>query len=97
MTRYDFEHLFADEKLIYVENHCPKLAKFLTWFGPQRHITVYAVENFYAELVFDLAKRKVEAINAFETVDYLDKYRGFMGKIEGQIRGLKNDIHPLDQ
>jgi hypothetical protein len=96
MTRYDFDHLFADEKLIYVENHCPKLAKFLTWFGPQRHITLYAVENFYAELVYDLTERKVEAINAFETVDYLDKYRGFMGNVEGQIRGLIHNPNPFD-
>ncbi|MCZ4319186.1 hypothetical protein O4H26_09300 [Aequorivita viscosa] len=52
---------------------------------------------FYAELIVDLTKRKVEAINAFETVDYLNKDQGFMGKLEGQIRGLKNDIHPFDQ
>jgi hypothetical protein len=94
MTRYDFEHLFADEKLIYVENHCPKLAKFLTWFGPQRLITIYVVENFYAELIFDLTERRLEAIIPFDTVDYLEKYRGFMGNVEGQIRGLNRE-HPF--
>ena len=97
MTPTDFDALCYEEKLLLVEPDAPKLAQFLTWFGPQRHITIYAVENFYAELVYDLAKRKVEAINAFETVDYLEKYRGFMSKIEGQIRSLKNYIHPFDQ
>lgn len=97
MTPTHFNALDYDEKLLLVEPEAPKLAEFITWYGPLRHITVYAVENFYAELIFDLTKRKVEAINAFETVDYLDQYRGFMGKIERQIRGLKNDIHPLDQ
>ena len=71
-----------------------KVAKFLTWYDPLRHITVYAVENFYAELVFDFTKRKVVAINAFETIDYLDKYRSFMSNVEGQIRGLNRE-HPF--
>lgn len=96
MTPTDFDALCYEEKLLLVEPDAPKLAQFLTWFGPQRHITVYAVENFYAELVFDLAKRKVETINAFETVDYLDKYRGFMGNVEGQIRGLIHNPNPFD-
>ncbi|WP_417558219.1 hypothetical protein [Mesoflavibacter zeaxanthinifaciens] len=97
MTATQFDALSYEEKLLIVEPDAPKLAQFLTWYGPQRHITVYAVENFYAELIFDLTKRKVEAINAFETVDYLDQYRGFMSKLEGQIRVVKNDIHPFDQ
>ena len=96
MTRYDFEHLFADEKLEYVENHCPKVAKFLTWFGPERLITIYAVENFYAELVFDLTERRLKTIIPFDTVDYLDKYPSFMAKMEGQIRGLIQEPNPFD-
>jgi len=97
MTPTHFNALDYDEKLLLVEPDAPKVAEFIPWYGSLRYITVYAVENFYAELVFDLTERKVEAIHAFETVDYLDKYQGFMGKIEGQIRGLKNDTHPLDQ
>jgi len=96
MTRYDFDHLFADEKLLYVENHCPKVADFITWTSPTKSITVYAVENFYAELIFDLTERRIEAIIPFDTVDYLDKYRSFMAKVEGQIRGLINDPNPFD-
>lgn len=95
MTATQFDDLSYKEKLLLVEPDAPKLAEFLTWSGPQRHITVYAFENFYAELIFDLKERRVEAINAFETIDYLAKYRSFMSKIEGQIRGLKNDENPF--
>ena len=96
MTRYDFNHLLACEKLVYVEKNCPKVADFLTWTDPIKVITVYAVENFYAELIFDLAERKLEAIIPFDTVEYLAKYRSFMAKVEGQIRGLINDPGPFD-
>ena len=96
MTPAQFNALFYDEKLLLVEPDAPKLAKFLTWYGPLRQITVYAVENFYAELVFDFSKRKVLAINAFETIDYLDKYRSFMSWIDAQLRVLKNDSHPFE-
>ena len=76
MTPTDLETLCYEEKLLPVEPDAPKLAEFETWYGPQRHITLYAIENFYAELIFDLNNCKVEAINAFETMDYLDQYRG---------------------
>jgi hypothetical protein len=96
MTQHDFEHLFYVEKLRHLTENCPEVAKFITWYQPTRHITVYAVERFYVALVFDLGKRKVEAINVFDTVDYLAKYRSFMAKVEGQIRGLVNDPSPFD-
>ncbi|KXN99116.1 hypothetical protein LS48_08605 [Aequorivita aquimaris] len=95
MTRYNFDHLFADEKLVYVEKHCPKVADFLTWTDPIKSITVYAVANFYAELIFDLTERKLEAIIPFDTVDYLAKYRSFMAPVEGQIRGLIHNPNPF--
>lgn len=96
MTISDFEQLSYDEKLLLV-TQCPELEKFITWYSPMQYITVYAVDKFYAELVFDLGKRKIEAINAFETVDYLAKYRSFMAKVESEIRVLRNDINPFDQ
>ena len=96
MTANYFNTLGYDEKLLLVEPDAPKLANFLTWSNPIKHITIYAVENFYAELVFDLSERKVEAINAFDVVDYLAKYRSFMAPVEGQIRGLKNEENPFD-
>ena|SRR5690606_36238715 len=96
MTRYDFEHLFYVEKLQHLTENCPEVAKFVTWFQPTRHITIYAVEKFYVELVFDLGKRKVEAINIFETVEYLEKYRSFMAPVNGEIRGLINNFNPFD-
>ena len=96
MTATDFDTLCYEEKLLLVEPVGQKLTEFLTWYGPQRHITLYAIEKFYAELIFNLNNCKVEAINAFETVDYLDKYRGYIGNLEGQIRGLKNDESPFN-
>ena len=96
MTLTQLNALSYEEKLLLGEPDSPKVAEFITCYGSLRHITIYAVENFYTELVFDLSKRKVEAINAFETVDYLDRYRGFMKNIEGKIRGLKNNIHPFN-
>lgn len=62
-----------------------------------QYITGYAVDRFYAELVFDLVKRKIESINAFETVDYLERRRSFMSTVEEEIRELKNDINPFDK
>lgn len=91
MTPSDFNALFYEDKLLLVEPHAPKVTTFLTWNLPLRNISIYAVENFYAELVFNMEKRKVEAINAFETVDYLSKYRSFMSPVEGALRGLLND------
>lgn len=96
MTIKDFEHLFGAEKLLHVETHCLKIADFLTWTDPIKLITVYAVVDFYSELIFDLTERKIEAIIPFDSVDYLAKYRSFMAKVEGQIRGLKNDPNPFD-
>jgi hypothetical protein len=96
MTPTHFNALDYVEKLLLVEPEAPKLAEFITWFGPQRHITVYAVENFYAELIFNVTERRLEAIIPFDTVDYLEKYRGFMSKLDGQIRGLINDPNPFD-
>ena len=40
MTPTDFDTLCYEEKLLLVEPDAPKLAEFLTWYGPQRHITV---------------------------------------------------------
>ncbi|WP_417371547.1 hypothetical protein [Gelidibacter japonicus] len=96
MTATQFDALSYEEKLRIVEPDAPKLAQFLTWSGTQRHITVYAVENFYAELIFNVTERRLEAIIPFDTVDYLEKYRGFMSKLDGQIRGLINDPNPFD-
>lgn len=96
MTQNEFEYLLYQEKLLLV-TECPVVAKFITWNSPTKHITVYAVHRFYAELVFDLDTRKVEAINSFEIVDYLEKYRSFMSKVEGEIRGLKIDSNPFDK
>lgn len=72
--------LFAEEKLICVEKHCSKVADFLTWTEPTKIITVYVVENFYAELVYNITERPLEAIIPFDTVDYLAKYPSFMAK-----------------
>ena len=96
MTPTDLETLCYEERLLPVEPDAPKLAEFETWYGPQRLITLYAIVNFYAELIFDLSNCKVEAINAFEIIDYLGKYRGHKENLEGRLRGLKNDIHPFD-
>ena len=79
MTPTDFNSMFYYEKLHLVEPHAPKVADFLTWYNPPRIITIYAIKNFFAELVFDLEKRKMVAINTIDTVDYLSKYRGFHG------------------
>lgn len=94
MTRPEFETLFFSEKLQMLELECPKVAQFLTWNNPIKNITIYAISSFYAELVFDLGKRKIESITSFESIEYLEKHRGFMSEIEGKIRGL-NENHPF--
>lgn len=91
MTPANFDALSYEEKLLLIEPDAPKLAQFFNWFGPLKHIKVYAVHNFYTELIFDLTEQKIEAIKAFETVDYLEKYRSFMAKVEIQLRRFNND------
>ncbi|WP_228850803.1 hypothetical protein [Aegicerativicinus sediminis] len=57
-----------------IENRLIELDSFIPWSGNLRLVKIYAVSNYFLEVVLDFETRKIESISSFNSIEYLEKY-----------------------
>jgi len=90
MNYKEFNNLDRKEKLLAIYNRALAIDSIFPWNGNLRIVKIYKLENFLIELECDLKTNQLTNINAFKSIDYLEKYPHHFDKIKNKITAELN-------
>ena len=74
MTLYDFNILSFEDKQAAVWEYGSFIENKPVENGTLEYLSLYGIDKFYVELVYNIDTNKIVEVSSFKTGKYLDKY-----------------------
>ena len=74
MTLYDFNILFFEDKQAAVWEFGSFIENKPIENGTLEYLSLYGIDKFYVELVYNIDTNKIVGVHSFKTGKYLEKY-----------------------
>ena len=82
MTLYEFNILNFNDKIAIVWKDADFIDNYIPSFGELEYMSLYAIDKFYVELVYNPSTNKITDVRSFKTGVSLEKY---LPNIESKI------------